>query len=179
LTGTQVLLLVASETGHVYTFATPKLQPLITKPEGKNLIQACLNAPDGTDGGEEDEVKKMDKKGQKMESGKGPYPTPTIPSHPVDPLQYATASGPFPVQMYPFSGMPGVPPVQSYIQPGRFGQDYPGLPPNALWSSGPMSKPQLTSGPQLPPPFGAPGGPMHLHPSHPHHSLFPSYAQPK
>jgi len=48
LTGTQVLLLVASETGHVYTFATPKLQPLITKPEGKNLIQACLNAPDLT-----------------------------------------------------------------------------------------------------------------------------------
>lgn len=46
LTGTQVLLLVASETGHVYTFATPKLQPLITKSEGKNLIQACLNAPD-------------------------------------------------------------------------------------------------------------------------------------
>jgi len=40
LTGTQVLLLVASETGHVYTFATPKLQPLITKTEGKNLIQA-------------------------------------------------------------------------------------------------------------------------------------------
>jgi hypothetical protein len=33
----------------VYTFATPKLQPLITKPEGKNLIQACLNAPDGSD----------------------------------------------------------------------------------------------------------------------------------
>jgi hypothetical protein len=48
LTGTQVLLLVASETGHVYTFATPKLQPLITKTEGKNLIQACLNAPDNT-----------------------------------------------------------------------------------------------------------------------------------
>eukprot|EP00002_Diphylleia_rotans_P036651 TRINITY_DN80_c0_g3_i3.p1 TRINITY_DN80_c0_g3~~TRINITY_DN80_c0_g3_i3.p1 ORF type:complete len:236 (-),score=29.67 TRINITY_DN80_c0_g3_i3:697-1404(-) len=46
LTGTQVLLLVASETGHVYTFATPKLQPLITKPEGKNLIQSCLNSPD-------------------------------------------------------------------------------------------------------------------------------------
>jgi len=44
LTGTQVLLLVASETGHVYTFATPKLQPLITKAEGKNLIQSCLNA---------------------------------------------------------------------------------------------------------------------------------------
>jgi len=43
LTGTQVLLLVASETGNVYTFATPKLQPLITKPDGKQLIQSCLN----------------------------------------------------------------------------------------------------------------------------------------
>ena len=47
LTGTQVLLLVVSETGLVYTFTTTKLQPLVTKAEGKNLIQACLNAPDG------------------------------------------------------------------------------------------------------------------------------------
>jgi hypothetical protein len=39
-------LLVASETGNVYTFATPKLQPLITKPEGKTLIQQCLNPPE-------------------------------------------------------------------------------------------------------------------------------------
>lgn len=46
MTGTQALLLVASETGHVYTFATPKLQPFVTIPEGKSLIQACLNAPD-------------------------------------------------------------------------------------------------------------------------------------
>ncbi|CAG8450345.1 609_t:CDS:2 [Acaulospora colombiana] len=50
LTGTQVLLLVVSETGLVYTFTTPKLQPLVTKPEGKNLIQACLNAPDTPSG---------------------------------------------------------------------------------------------------------------------------------
>lgn len=54
LTGTQVLLLVVSETGLVYTFTTPKLQPLVTKPEGKNLIQACLNAPE--DAGEEEEA---------------------------------------------------------------------------------------------------------------------------
>lgn len=47
LTGTQVLLLVVSETGLVYTFTTTKLQPLVQKAEGKNLIQACLNAPDG------------------------------------------------------------------------------------------------------------------------------------
>jgi len=45
LTGTQVLLLIMSETGLVYTFTTAKLQPLVTQPKGKNLIQACLNAP--------------------------------------------------------------------------------------------------------------------------------------
>jgi pheromone receptor transcription factor len=50
LTGTQVLLLVVSETGLVYTFTTPKLQPLVTKPEGKNLIQSCLNAPEPSGG---------------------------------------------------------------------------------------------------------------------------------
>jgi MADS-box transcription factor len=43
LTGTQVLLLVVSETGLVYTFTTPKLQPLVTKPEGKNLIQVSIS----------------------------------------------------------------------------------------------------------------------------------------
>ncbi|RDL37129.1 Uncharacterized protein BP5553_04562 [Venustampulla echinocandica] len=52
LTGTQVLLLVVSETGLVYTFTTPKLQPLVTKAEGKNLIQACLNAPEPAGNGE-------------------------------------------------------------------------------------------------------------------------------
>lgn len=46
LTGTQVMLLVASETGHVYTFATRKLQPMITSDSGKRLIQTCLNSPD-------------------------------------------------------------------------------------------------------------------------------------
>ncbi|CRK86192.1 CLUMA_CG000197, isoform A [Clunio marinus] len=46
LTGTQVMLLVASETGHVYTFATRKLQPMITSDAGKQLIQTCLNSPE-------------------------------------------------------------------------------------------------------------------------------------
>ncbi|CAB3397487.1 unnamed protein product [Caenorhabditis bovis] len=45
LTGTQVMLLVASETGHVYTYATKKLQPMINSEAGKALIQTCLNAP--------------------------------------------------------------------------------------------------------------------------------------
>ena len=47
LTGTQVMLLVASETGHVYAFATHKLRQLIGDEPGKSLIQSCLNAPDG------------------------------------------------------------------------------------------------------------------------------------
>ncbi|KAF8933146.1 transcription factor of the MADS box [Haplosporangium gracile] len=46
LTGTQVLLLVVSETGLVYTFTTPKLQPIVTKEAGRNLIQACLHSAD-------------------------------------------------------------------------------------------------------------------------------------
>jgi hypothetical protein len=46
LTGTQALVLIASETGHVYTFATPKLQPVVTLREGKEIIQSCLNAPE-------------------------------------------------------------------------------------------------------------------------------------
>ncbi|KAJ2957362.1 hypothetical protein NQZ79_g6887 [Umbelopsis isabellina] len=49
LTGTQILLLVVSETGLVYTFTTSKLQPLVTKPEGKSLIQACLNSTETQD----------------------------------------------------------------------------------------------------------------------------------
>lgn len=47
LTRSQILLLVASESGHVYTFATPKLKPIISKHE--NLIQQCLNAPSTPD----------------------------------------------------------------------------------------------------------------------------------
>ena len=43
------MLLVASETGHVYTFATKKLQPMITSDAGKALIQTCLNSPEEGD----------------------------------------------------------------------------------------------------------------------------------
>ena len=43
------MLLVASETGHVYTFATRKLQPMITSEAGKALIQTCLNTPEISD----------------------------------------------------------------------------------------------------------------------------------
>lgn len=43
------MLLVASETGHVYTFATRKLQPMITSDAGKQLIQTCLNSPESAE----------------------------------------------------------------------------------------------------------------------------------
>ncbi|WFD39824.1 transcription factor of the MADS box [Malassezia japonica] len=45
LTGTQVLLLVVSQTGLVYTFTTPKLEAIVKQPEGRSLIQECLSAP--------------------------------------------------------------------------------------------------------------------------------------
>ncbi|RKO96113.1 hypothetical protein CXG81DRAFT_5001, partial [Caulochytrium protostelioides] len=45
LTGTEVLLVIASETGYVYTYATPKLKPIVTRPESRRMIQSCLNAP--------------------------------------------------------------------------------------------------------------------------------------
>jgi len=44
LTGTQALLLVVSETGSVYSFATSKLQPFVALPESLSLIQQCLKS---------------------------------------------------------------------------------------------------------------------------------------
>ncbi|KDE03221.1 hypothetical protein MVLG_06278 [Microbotryum lychnidis-dioicae p1A1 Lamole] len=52
LTGTQVLLLVVSESGWVYTFTTDKFKPLVKEDEngqlsqGQKLIAACLEAKD-------------------------------------------------------------------------------------------------------------------------------------
>ncbi|CAK7902887.1 transcription factor of morphogenesis Mcm1p [[Candida] anglica] len=72
LTGTQVLLLVVSETGLVYTFTTPKLQPLVTKSEGKNLIQACLNAPE--EGLGDDQGDQSDDNSQEQSPEQSPAP---------------------------------------------------------------------------------------------------------
>lgn len=80
LTGTQVLLLVVSETGLVYTFTTPKLQPLVTKAEGKNLIQACLNASD-EQSNDEDEIQND----QQQQSA--PPVASAVPTQPTQPTQ--------------------------------------------------------------------------------------------
>lgn len=44
LTGSEVLLLVASPSGHVYTFATPKFLPIVN--DHKSIIEKCLNKED-------------------------------------------------------------------------------------------------------------------------------------
>ncbi|CAL8104098.1 unnamed protein product [Calicophoron daubneyi] len=44
LTGAEVLLLIASETNHVYTFATKRLKGIIDLDSGKELIRTCLSA---------------------------------------------------------------------------------------------------------------------------------------
>ena len=38
----QVLLLISSERGQIYSFATPKLQPILVNDVSKGLIESCL-----------------------------------------------------------------------------------------------------------------------------------------
>lgn len=40
------MVLLASDSGHIYTYATDKLKPMLTSQSGKNLIETCLNTPD-------------------------------------------------------------------------------------------------------------------------------------
>jgi pheromone receptor transcription factor len=125
LTGTQVLLLVVSETGLVYTFTTPKLQPLVTKAEGKNLIQACLNAPEpssgnenGADGGDavdspEEPAPHMPAQGGRPGMPPNAHMPPNyMPNMPMDPSQalaysnYVQRSQGYGAGMPPQQGMP-------------------------------------------------------------------------
>jgi len=169
LTGTQVLLLVASETGHVYTFATPKLQPLITKPEGKNLIQACLNAPEtppvnpssqrnysSQDNQEQNEQlyeeaepkTKVDHKNERNSRVKQEQPKQVVPNYgnvePPGSFEYASNYYP------PNPGNVGLPGRMPNM-PNIYGQ-YPSLPvygtapqvnPYPLWSKPPNSQASL------------------------------------
>ncbi|VDB91431.1 unnamed protein product [Peniophora sp. CBMAI 1063] len=166
LTGTQVLLLVVSETGLVYTFTTAKLQPLVTQPEGKNLIQACLNAPHGqlpTSGGlptpspstigsrakEEDDD--SDRPGAKRRrrsstSGSGRPRSPQSPASGGLPQPLAIPPGaPLPQMM----GTPtGAPPTQSPAQPAppaspHYTHSSPGYPPAPQSSSDVYGQPMM------------------------------------
>ncbi|KAL3962988.1 hypothetical protein ACCO45_004511 [Purpureocillium lilacinum] len=46
LTGSEVLLLVTSESGLVYTFASPKLRPIVASGTAKKLVQDSLRSVD-------------------------------------------------------------------------------------------------------------------------------------
>ncbi|KAK0723916.1 MADS box protein [Apiosordaria backusii] len=121
LTGTQVLLLVVSETGLVYTFTTPKLQPLVTKSEGKNLIQACLNAPEPSGGAENGDD------GNAVDSPEEPPNThlPPQQGRPGIPQPHA-----MPPNYMPSVGMdPSAMAYQNYVSQQRGGQY---MPPSGL-----------------------------------------------
>lgn len=175
LTGTQVLLLVASESGHVYTFATPKLQPLITEQEGKNLIQNCLNAPstnsEPDNNNEQDSpvnanrymqsyknTKREREPPEEEDEEEEEEPDPGLPrlktEHKISDFA--------PQGNYPL-GASGVPPPfsPSYLNPQNLygGRQMPpvGLPPPSHHSSGsfvPNSHPGLVGPPPNFPPYG-------------------------
>lgn len=170
LTGTQVLLLVVSETGLVYTFTTVKLQPIVTKPEGKNLIQACLNAPDPSQGESNDndyasgsgqsrvDIEKKPSASFKSEKSIDAIPPPptAAPSNaaaapPNSSAPYPnSASGPY-QQQQPYGGNTSAPPSQ----PG--GPQAPqGMPPMSGYGHpGYMNPAPYGQSPQQPP-YGGP-----------------------
>jgi len=166
LTGTQVLLLVASETGHVYTFATPKLQPLITGPEGKNLIQSCLNVPD-------EPTNEISQKGQLNGNDNGSdqeSPTTDLKVHPYlhkkdsseDDENSEYKRHPKMDQKLP------VPDIPSYVQMGS--------PPSLPYPSLPhMFPPRQGPGMAYPPPHMAHMPPHHLYQEPPISSLQPRF----
>lgn len=130
LTGTQVLLLVVSETGLVYTFTTPKLQPLVTKPEGKNLIQACLNAPeDGLEENDEEQSQSTPTQPQQAPPPQMPQQVAQQPppahlqgqGHPSPAQQHQQAQGHYPHQGLPMNQNLG----GAYSMPNQGYANYP------------------------------------------------------
>ena len=53
----QVLLIVASETGHVYSYSTEKFEPVLNTQSGREMIKSCLenlSIPESKDDSEND-----------------------------------------------------------------------------------------------------------------------------
>ncbi|PNF18552.1 hypothetical protein B7P43_G08491 [Cryptotermes secundus] len=175
LTGTQVMLLVASETGHVYTFATRKLQPMITSEAGKALIQTCLNSPDpppsgvGGDqrmsatgfeeteltyniGDDEQKVRQLVYSPHSQHMGGGPpqqHPhTQHFQQHPGSPHQHHMMAPPHPHTQSPPSHL------------------IPCSSPGPMMGSGYQQPPHVSCPSPLPPHTGYP--PPHPHMSHSH-----------
>ncbi|KAF9180012.1 transcription factor of the MADS box [Haplosporangium sp. Z 767] len=165
LTGTQVLLLVVSETGLVYTFTTPKLQPLVTKSEGKNLIQACLHAPDKDptperyDGAESPEAEGSEQDNEDRDASpaqQAPQPSAQQQQQPPPPQQQPYSQQQPQQQQQQQGPPPGYPPSAAM---GMYPPPYSHIPfPAGQGSSaGPYSYPNMGMNYQGGPP--GPGGP--------------------
>ncbi len=83
LTGSEVLVIVGSQTGRVNTFATPKMQPILTEDVSKKMIEACLSSVDGVTAA--DNLNRVvDDEVQSRSSIKGLKQDQTLPSIPPD-----------------------------------------------------------------------------------------------
>ncbi|KAJ3016308.1 hypothetical protein HKX48_004122 [Thoreauomyces humboldtii] len=183
LTGTQVLLLVASESGHVYTFATPKLQPLIMKSDGKNLIQACLNAPEPS---AEESAEAYPEDYPNVSSAPASLPaTPLDPKPELPPVLQPSSASRKPAYspakiLDDVARLETAVPVAQYglpIATGNPSNPYVGYPtPGMQLPANPSSSSLLNSYAYPPYPVAAPGyvqmteqqqqAPLHQHPSH-------------
>eukprot|EP01086_Lenisia_limosa_P003939 TRINITY_DN18757_c0_g1_i1.p1 TRINITY_DN18757_c0_g1~~TRINITY_DN18757_c0_g1_i1.p1 ORF type:complete len:203 (-),score=38.24 TRINITY_DN18757_c0_g1_i1:70-678(-) len=112
LTGSQVLILVASENGRVFTFATTKLKPLTERTEGRQLIRELLSRPES----EADE--EMEAATEPV--GLEPVPVTSLPSNTLLPQDLLVPSLPDMPEMPPMQSMPSLPP-------------FPLQPPNEMW----------------------------------------------
>jgi len=65
LTGSQALVVIASETNHIYTFSTPGLKPLLTDDKCRSFLLSCLS-------------QKNDPLMDNVENGSVVLPTPTV-----------------------------------------------------------------------------------------------------
>jgi len=149
LTGTQALVLIASETGHVYTFATPKLQPVVTLREGKELIQSCLNAPDNNYPSEYSQPAQQQHQTQVIPKSEPHSHAPPAPHHPhpheshlISPMGYGQPTS-----------LPGIhhSGLQSHHTPTHYPTSISGYPQHV----------DHNMGYQMQPP--------HSHPTHGHH----------
>lgn len=183
LTGTQVLLLVVSETGLVYTFTTPKLQPLVTKTEGKNLIQSCLNTPDET---KEDSVAPEETRGDNSSSN-GRESSLQNGNRETESKKKPDQNGTSQIKRPPTDPSPGLPPSYTgNVSSGYGSNNAPPFPQGMAGGYAPPNSSGIPSSNQTYPahlqnPFmGQPSthhAPM-LHPGqHPHPSQPPSHHQ--
>ena len=125
LTKTQCLLVVVSETGLVYTFATKDFKPLVEQPIGRRFISRALNQSDPIydsldadapyDDEEEDDEDELEDTAMKIAPSYRSFPLPNhaLPPRPVVPVHFVQNSlventhyqgyrAPPPVDLLPF-----------------------------------------------------------------------------